>query len=48
MDVRADREDVAIELLLAEPEIVAWLELDEREDEADETPRAALHTTARL
>jgi len=38
-----EREETGIELLLSEPEIVAWLEPHENEDadDADEPPRAA-------
>ncbi len=32
------REETAIELLLSDPEIVAWLEPDERNDDDDEQP----------
>ncbi len=35
------REKTGIELLLNEPEIVAWLELHEHEDDDGEPPRAA-------
>jgi hypothetical protein len=34
-------EENGIELLLSEPEIVAWLEPYENEDDEDEPPRAA-------
>jgi hypothetical protein len=36
-----DREKTGIELLLNEPEIVAWLEPREHDDDDDEPPRAA-------
>jgi len=36
-----EREETAIEVLLSEPEIVAWLEPDETGDDDDEPPRAA-------
>jgi len=38
-----EREETGIELLLSEPEIVAWLEPHENkdDDDADEPPRAA-------
>jgi hypothetical protein len=32
------REETAIELLLSDPEIVAWLEPDERNDRDDDEP----------
>jgi hypothetical protein len=32
------REETAIELLLSEPEIVAWLEPDERDEGDDDEP----------
>jgi hypothetical protein len=35
------REELGIELLLSEPEIVAWLEPATNDDEADEPPAAA-------
>jgi hypothetical protein len=34
-------EQTGIELLLSEPEIVAWLEPDENQDDDDEPPMAA-------
>jgi hypothetical protein len=34
-------EETGIELLLSEPEIVAWLEPHENNDDDDEPPRAA-------
>jgi len=36
-----EREETGIELLLSEPEIVAWLEPHEDSDDDDEPPRAA-------
>jgi hypothetical protein len=36
-----EREEAAVELLLSEPEIVAWLELHDSDDDHDEPPRAA-------
>lgn len=36
-----EREETGIELLLSEPEIVAWLEPETNEDDADEPPAAA-------
>jgi hypothetical protein len=36
-----EREESGIELLLSEPEIVAWLEPDEASEDDDEPPRAA-------
>jgi hypothetical protein len=33
-------EETGIELLLSEPEIVAWLELTESENDDDDPPRA--------
>jgi hypothetical protein len=36
-----EREETGIELLLSEPDIVAWLEPREQDDDDDEAPRAA-------
>ena len=36
-----DREETGVELLLSEPEIVAWLEPAGSDDEDDEPPAAA-------
>jgi hypothetical protein len=36
-----EREELGIELLLSEPEIVAWLDLETNADEVDEPPAAA-------
>ncbi len=36
-----EREETGIELLLSDPEIVAWLEPEETKDDDDEPPRAA-------
>jgi hypothetical protein len=36
-----EREETGIELLLSEPEIVAWLEPELNVDEAEEPPAAA-------
>lgn len=36
-----EREELGIELLLSEPEIVAWLEPERNDDDADEPPAAA-------
>jgi hypothetical protein len=37
-----EREETGIELLLSEPDIIAWLEAPyENEDDEDESPRAA-------
>jgi hypothetical protein len=35
-----EREETGIELLLCEPEILAWLEPHESKDDDDEPPRA--------
>jgi len=34
-------EPTGVELLLSEPEIVAWLEADERDEDEQSPPRAA-------
>jgi hypothetical protein len=36
-----EREKTGFELLLSEPEIVAWLEPAEDDDDVDDPPRAA-------
>jgi len=36
-----EREETGVELLLSEPEIVAWLEPETSTDEAEEPPAAA-------
>jgi hypothetical protein len=41
MSEREETGGTVIELLLREPEIAAWLEPDESEDDDDEPPRAA-------
>jgi hypothetical protein len=36
-----EREETGIELLLSDPEIVAWLEPDTNDEDAEEPPAAA-------
>ena len=36
-----EREKTGIELLLSEPEIVAWLEPEEKKDDDDEPPKGS-------